>query len=172
MKRRTVKLLALASAVYVLLLVLLRSIVPEALTSTVTLLALPLVLLALILAVDLSDRATIPSGTMTREDPRRLRARDVLYLTRQVEVAAKASSAYFENILRGRLRDLLVEKVSLETGIQSESVKHALADHDLGPQLLKDLEFYKLLYYPPPREARARLQMLQEIVNRIESWKA
>jgi len=172
LKRRTIRLLAFASAVYVLLLVLLRSLVPEALTSTVTLLALPLVLLALILAVDLSDRATIPSETVARRDSRRLRARDVQFLTRQVEVAAKASQAYFETILRGRLRDLLVEKVSLETGMENESVKRALADRDLGPQLLKDLEFYKLLYYPPPREAKARLQMLQETVNRIESWKA
>jgi len=164
--------LAFASAVYVLLLVLLRSVVPEALTSTVTLLALPLVLLALILAVDLSDRATFPSEPVARENPRRLRARDVQFLTRQVEVAAKASPAYFETILRGRLRDLLVEKVSLETGMENESVKRVLADGDLGPRLLKDPEIYKLLYYPPPREAEARLQMLRETVDRIESWKA
>jgi len=164
--------LAFASAVYVLLLVLLRSVIPEALTPTVTLLALPLVLLALILAVDLSDRATVPSETVAREDPRRLRARDLQFLTRQVEVAANASPAYFETILRGRLRDQLVEKVSLETGMEKESVKHALADSNLGPRLLKDLEMYKLLYYPPPRDAKARLQMLRETVDRIESWKA
>jgi hypothetical protein len=164
--------LAVSSAVYVLLLVLLRSVIPEALTPTVTLLALPLILLAMILAVDLSDRATIPSETVAQEDHRTLRARDVQSLTRQVEVAANASPAYFETILRGRLRDLLVEKVSLETGMEKESVKRALADGNLGPQLLKDLEMYKLLYYPPPREAKARLQMLRETVHRIESWKA
>jgi hypothetical protein len=164
--------LAVSSAVYVLLLVLLRSVIPEALTPTVTLLALPLILLAMILAVDLSDRATIPSETVAQEDHRRLRARDIQFLTRQVEVAANASSAYFETILRGRLRDLLVEKVSLETGMEKESVKRALADGNLGPRLLKDLEMYKLLYYPPPREAKARLQMLRETVHRIEIWKA
>jgi hypothetical protein len=164
--------LAVSSAVYVLLLVLLRSVIPEALTPTVTLLALPLILLAMILAVDLSDRATIPSETVAQEDHRRLRARDIQFLTRQVEVAANASSAYFETILRGRLRDLLVEKVSLETGMEKESVKRALADGNLGPRLLKDLEMYKLLYYPPPREPKARLQMLRETVYRIEIWKA
>lgn len=172
MKRRTLRLLVFASAVYVLLLVLLRSLVPEALTSTVTLLALPLVLLALIIAVDLSDRATIPSETVAREDPRSLRARDVQFLTRQVEVAAKASPAYFETILRGRLRDLLVEKVSLETGLGNEYVKRTLADRDLGPRLLKDPEIYKLLYYSPPRGGEARLQLLRQIIDRIEGWKA
>ena len=60
----------------------------------------------------------------------------------------------------------------METGMEKESVKHALADSNLGPRLLKDLEMYKLLYYPPPREAKARLQMLRETVDRIESWKA
>jgi len=164
--------LAFASAVYVLLLVLLRSVIPEALTPTVTLLALPLVLLSLILAVDLSDRATVPSETIAREDPRRLRARDIQFLTRQVEVAAKASPAYFETILRGRLRDLLAEKVSLETGTDNEYVKRALADHDLGPRLIKDPELCKLLYYSPPRGGEARLQLLRQIIDRIEGWKA
>ena len=151
---------------------LLRSIIPETLTPTVSLLALPLVLLVLVLAVDLSDRATIPSRRKAPERPRRLRALDVQYLTRQVEVAAKASPAYFETILRGRLRELLVEKVSLETGVEKESVKRALADGNIGPGLLKDLEFYKLLYYSPPRGAEARLQLLRQVIDRIEGWKA
>ncbi len=171
MKTSTLRLLIIVSGIYVLSLVLLRSIIPETLTPTVSLLALPLVLLALILAVDLSDRATIPSGTKAREGSRRLRARDVQFLTRQVEVAAKASPAYFETILRGRLRDLLVEKVSLETGMEKESVKRTLADGNLGPRLLKDLEIYKLLYYSPPRGAEARLQLLRRIIDRIEGWK-
>ncbi len=101
-----------------------------------------------------------------------MRARDVQFLTRQVEVAANASPAYFETILRGRLRDLLVEKVSLETGMEKKSVKRAIADGNLGSRLLKDLEMYKLLYYPPPRRADSRLQMLREIIDRIEGWKA
>jgi hypothetical protein len=172
LKQRTLKLLVVVSGVYVLLLVLFRSIIPETLTPTVTLLAIPLVVLALVLAVDLSDRATVPSQTKDRRGPRRLRARDVQFLTRQVEVAAKASPAYFETILRSRLRDLLMEKVSLETGMEKESVKHALADASIGPRLLRDLEFYKLLYYSPPRGAEARLQLLRQIIVRIEGWKA
>ena len=163
MKQSTLKLLAVVSSIYLLLIILFRSIIPETVSPTISLLALPLILLALVLAVDLSDRATLPSATQPRKAPRRLRARDVEFLTRQVEVAAKASPAYFDTILRGRLRDLLVEKVSLETGMEKEAVK---------PRLLKDLEIYKLLYYSPPRGAEARLQLLRQIIDRVEGWKA
>jgi hypothetical protein len=172
LKPRTLKLLVIVSGSYVFVLVLFRSIIPETLTPTIPLLAIPLVALVMILAVDLSDRAIVPTQTRPREPPRRLRARDVQYLTRQVEVAAKASPAYFETILRSRLRDLMVEKVSLETGLEKESVKHTLADTSAGPGLLKDLETYKLLYYAPPRGAEARLQLLRQIIDRIEGWKA
>jgi hypothetical protein len=107
-----------------------------------------------------------------REESRRLRARDVQSLTRQVEVAGTASPAYFESILRTRLRDLLVEKVSLEIGIERNVVKRTLADPILGPRLLNDPRTYKLLFYPPPSNSGSRLQMLREIIDRIEGWKA
>jgi len=172
LKQSTLKLLVIVSSIYILLLVLFRSLIPETLSPTISLLALPLILLALVLAVDLSDRATRPSQTKTRETPRRLRARDVQYLTKQVEVAAKASPSYFDTILRGRLRDLLAEKVALENGMEKESVRRAMADARMGPRLLKDPEIYKLLYYSPPRGAEARLQLLRKIIDRIEGWQA
>lgn len=65
-----------------------------------------------------------------------------------------------------------MEKVSLETGMDKESVKRALADPNTGPRLLEDLEIYKLLYYSPPRGAEARLQLLKQVIERIEVWKA
>jgi hypothetical protein len=164
--------LAYASTVYLSLLLILRIVIPDTLTSSVTLLALPLVLFAMILAVDLADRSTFPSETLSQESPRVLRARDVQSLTRQVGVAAKASPAYFENILRSRLRDLLVDKVSLETGMEKEEVKQVLSDDKLGPRLLRDPRTYALLYYAPPPRAEQRLQMLREIIDRIEGWKA
>ncbi len=141
-------------------------------TPSLSLLALPLVLLALILTMDLRHRSTAPTETRAREVSRTLRARDVQSLTRQVEVAGNASPAYFETILRNRLRDILADKVSLETGMEKDSVKKALANNQLGPRLLKDPETYALLYYPPPRSPDSRLQMLREIINRIEGWKA
>jgi len=172
LKRSTLTLLALASAFYLLLLTIFRSIIPEAVTSTLSILALPLILLAVILTLDLSRRSTSPLEMKVLDDSRGVRARDVQSLTRQVKVAGNASPAYFEAVLRDRLRDLLAEKVSLETGLEKDSVKKALADDKLGPRLLKDPETYALLYYPPPRSPNSRLQMLREIIDRIEGWKA
>lgn len=126
----------------------------------------------MILAIDLSDRATLPSETVAQQGARMLRARDVQTLTRQVSVAAKASPAYFENILRTRLRDLLAEKVSLETGMEKDAVRRTLADERLGPRLLKDSRIYALLYYSRPPRAEERVRMLREIIDRIEAWKA
>ncbi len=60
----------------------------------------------------------------------------------------------------------------METGMEKDSVKKALADNQLGPRLLKDPKTYELLYYPPPRTADSRLQMLREIIDRIDGWKA
>lgn len=172
MKRSTIRLLGVLSASYVLLLVLFRNLIPESVSPTVSLLAFPLILLAVVLAVDLSGRAVLPTKSKVRRVPRRLRARDVQYLTRQVEVGAKASPAYFESVLRTRLRALLVDKVSLETGMEKDMVRQSLADGVAGPRLLKDPEFYRLLYYSPPRGAETRLQLLRQIVDGIEGWKA
>jgi hypothetical protein len=172
LKRSTLTLLVLASAFYFLLLTVFRNIIPESVAPTSPLLALPLVVLALILTLDLRHRSTAPLETKAPQDSRTIRARDVQSLTRQVEVAGNASPAYFETILRNRLRELLAEKVSLETGMEKDAVKKALADNQLGPQLLKDPKTYALLYYPPPRSPDSRLQMLREIIDRIEGWKA
>ena len=172
MRRSTLKLLAVASGVYVFLLVSLRSLVPEGLTSTITLLALPLIVLALVLVADLSYRATIPSRTATQSKPKRFRARNVEFLSRQVEVAAGASQAYFETILLNRLRDLMIERVSLETGMGKESVKRDLADSRFGPALVRDPLLYRLLYDSRPLRGAARVAMLRETIARIGAWKA
>ena len=172
MKRSTLTFLVVASGFYLLLIALVRGLLPDSVISTLPLLALPLVLLALILTINLSDRSIAPLDPTPRESSRRLRERDIKSLTRQVTVAANSSPAYFETILRSRLRDLLAEKVSLETGIPKDSVVKILADEIRGPQLLKDSKTYALLYYPPPRSPGSRLEMLREIIDRIEGWTA
>lgn len=172
MKRGTITLLVLASAFYLFLLTVFRNIIPESVSPSLPLLGIPLIVLALILTLDLRHRSTAPIETKAREGSRTLRARDVQSLTRQVEVAGNASPAYFETILQSRLRDLLAEKVSLETGMEKDSVKKILADDKLGPRLVKDPRTYDLLYYPPPQSPDSRLQMLREIIDRIEGWKA
>jgi len=172
LRRSTLKLLVLASGVYVLFLVFLRSLIPETLAPSVTLLALPLVILALILVSDLSYRATAPSKTPAQTRSRRFQARDVQYLTRQVEVASAGSPAYFDSILLGRLRDILVEKVSLETGIEKENVKQELGDPVKGPALIRNGTLYRLLYSSTAPKGAARIRMLREAIDGIEAWKA
>jgi hypothetical protein len=172
LRRSTLRLLALASGVYVLFLVFLRSLIPETLTPTVTLLALPLVVLVLILVSDLSYRATNPSKTLGRTKIRRFQARDVQYLARQVAVASTGSQAYFESILLDRLRDILAEKVSLETGIEKEQARHELVDPVRGPALVRDESLYRLLYSSTSPKGATRIKMLREAVDRIEAWKA
>lgn len=172
MRRSTLKLLVIASSIYILFLIFLRSLVPETLTPSITLLALPLVLLVLILVSDLSYRATAPSKTPVRPKIRRFQARDVRYLSRQVDVASTGSQAYFESTLVSRLRDILAEKVSLETGIEKEHVKQELADPVKGRALVSDEPLYRLLYSSTPPKGATRIKMLSEAVDRIEAWKA
>ena len=172
MRRSTLKLLVIASSVYVLFLVFLKSLVPETITPSITLLALPLIILLLILVSDLSYRATAPSKTPAPRRVRRFQARDVQYLSRQVEVASRGSQAYFESILLDRLRDVLAEKVSLETGIERANVKQELADPVKGPTLVRNSPLYTLLYSSTAPKGATRIKMLREAIDGIEAWKA
>lgn len=170
MKRSTLSLLFFASVFYFVALSLFRNIVPQSSLSTLPLLALPLLALAIIVALELRHRSVAPVELKKKQSAGRLRARDVRFLTRQLEVAGTASPSYFNTVIRSRLRDLLAEKVSLETGMEFGNVKTTLADPKLGPLLLKNSRTYALLYYPPPQGAATRLQMLREIIDSIEGW--
>jgi len=172
LKRSTVKLLIPASAVYVLFLIFLRSLVPEKQTPPITLIVLPLILLVVVLVSDLSYRATAPSRMQQRTRIRRFQVRDVQYLSRQVEVASVGSQEYFESILLDRLRDIFAEKVSLEAGLEKESVKQELASTVKGPALVKDKTLYTLLYSSTPPKGAIRVKMLREAIDGIEAWNA
>jgi len=172
LKRRTLRLLALASALYAAFLLFLRSILPENVAPSIPLLAAPLILLALILSSDLSYHATTPSPKPVTTAMQRIPARDVQFLTEQVAVGATASASYFDSIVLGRVRDMLDEKVSLETGLEKKMVKKMLASGVEGMKLLRDQELYRLLYGKLPSKGNARRKMLVETIERIEAWKA
>ena len=57
------------------------------------------------------------------------------FLSGQFRVAATASNSYFENVVRGRLKELLVTKVALETGLENELVRRLLSAPMDGPRL-------------------------------------
>ena len=172
MRQSTLRLLVPASAVYILFLFFLRSLIPEKITPSVALLAFPLIILAAIFISDLSTRAVAPTTDQVRNKPPRNKTREVQYLTRQLEVATKASPTYFDSAILGRLREALTDKVNLETGMDKESIRRLLTNPEQGPRLLGDVQLYRLLFYPPPRRAQERLPMLREIIDRIEGWKA
>jgi len=172
LRRGTLKLLALASGVYVLFLVFLRSLIPETLSPSIMLLPLPLIILVLILVSDLSYRATAPSKTPAPTTLRRFQARDVQYLSRQVKVASMGSQEYFESTLLNRLRDIFAAKVSLETGLEKENVKQELASAVKGLALVRDKTLYTLLYNSTSPKGAIRVKMLREAIDGIEAWKA
>ena len=131
----------------------------------------PLLLVVLIIVSDLAYRATTPTETPARNTPGRRLAREVRLLTQQIEVGTRASPEYFDTFLLARLREILVERVSLETGMDRALVREVLANWKLGPGLLHDRELYNLLYTEPPPRGGARFRLLKEAVSRIEAWK-
>jgi hypothetical protein len=171
LKKNTLKLIAATSVLYFAVLFLSRGFLPPDITPPLYLLVGPLLLVLLVLVSDLSVRATSPSESAIRKPPSRTLAREVKLLTRQIDVATQASSAYFESILLSRLRDVLVNKVSLETGLEREGVLDLLGNYRLGVGLLRDERLYRLLYSKPGARGAARVKMLDEAVERIEAWK-
>lgn len=172
MKPSTAKLLTSAGIVYIGFLIFARGFLPAELTLPIPFLAVPLALLVIILVTDLASRVTLPSNVPIPKPSRRFLGGELQSLTRQVEVASRASPSFFENVLLSRLRESLQEKVSLETGIEKEKVRKILADERLGPGLLGDNDLYRLLYSVPPARGQTRLKMLREAIVRIEAWKA
>ncbi len=171
MKRATLTLVAVASGSYYAILFLARSLFPEDFNPPPYFLAVPLLVLVLVLVSDLSYRATVPTEPGVRTNPSQRFSQEVQDLTRQIQVSATSSPAYFDRAVIGRLRDAMVAKVAFETGIEPAIVRGTLADPRLGPALLKNEKLHRFLYSPPAGKGPARVRMLEEAVALAESWK-
>ena len=171
MKRSTVILLVEISAVYFAVLIVFRGFLPGEVNVPYYFLVVPLLVVVIALAVDLSGRATNPSDTMKRTSPPRKLGRGIETLTKQIKTGATSSEQYYETILLNRLRDVIAEKVSLETGREIERTKETLTNKLEGPSLLHDRELYTLLYRGAPPTGPRRLADLDRTVNLIEAWK-
>jgi len=171
LKRSSVILLVEISAVYFLVLVVARSFLPNTSDVPLYFLALPMVLVVLGLVVDLSGRTTKATITELKRQPRRKVGREVGRLTRQVEVGTLASPEYYQKVILGRLRDVLVERVSLETGIEKEKARDILINGYLGPEFLHDSELYRLLYSGTATAGLRRIADLEKALALIEAWK-
>jgi hypothetical protein len=168
---KTAKLVFWSAVGYAVLLILARGIFPEESTPTLALAGIPLIIVAFIIARDLSQRSSNPSTTPIvavvagfKEDP-------VKFLAGQLRVASNASDSYIENIIRSRLRELLVSKISLETGYDAVSVRRKLSDPKEGAALLRDAEFYRVLYGRLPATRLETMKMIENAIDLIGVWK-
>ena len=125
---KTVRLLFWSAIAYAILLVLIRGIFPSESTPTISLTGIPLIVIVVVIVRDLARRSTSPALRRTRASTAGLRGSQVHFLSGQFKVAASASSSYFENVVRARLRELLTTKVALETGLETETVRRILLD--------------------------------------------
>jgi hypothetical protein len=169
---KTVRLLFWSAVAYAILLVLVRGIFPSESAPTISLTGIPLIVIVVVIARDLAKRSTSPTLRPSPPTTTSFRGNPVQFLSGQFRVAANASNSYFENVIRGRLKELLIAKVALETGIETEVVRRVLSDPRDGPRLLEDESFYRMLYGPPPQGRLARMTMIGEAIELIGAWKA
>ncbi len=161
----------MVSVVYFAVLLLARNLLPGDVRIPPYFLAGPILLVVLVLVKDLSGRATVPTEHLTRRRPVRKLGWDVEQLTRRIEVGTGASNQYFDSVLLARLRAVLAEKVSLETGMDRERVREMLKNKLLGPGLLGDQEMYRLLYSRAPSRGPERVKTLERLAGLVEEWK-
>lgn len=171
MKKSTIQLVILVAAVYYAVFFLVRGFFASDPSVPLYLLVGPLSLVVALLLSDLANKATIPTPTRARAGPSRRFSREVQSLTREIDVGRRASRSYFETVLLSRLRDLLVDKVSLETGMEKTRVQELLKNPVLGPGLLRDERLYRLLYNGESARGPERVQLLEDAVAGIEAWK-
>ncbi len=171
MRKRTITLLLAASAIYYAILGLVLGLLPTGLNTSLYFPVVPLLALVLILARDMSKRATVPTEVKAGKPPLRRLSREVQELTRQIEVGIDSSSDYFEKILMAKLREVFVEKVALEMGLDGEKVRTIFENPRLGPGFLRNEPLYRLLYSGVAAKGSARVKMLDETIGLVESWR-
>ena len=123
------------------------------------------------IARDLARRSSSPTVRRKIATPAVFRENSIQFLSGQFRVAAKASNSYFENVIRGRLRELLFAKVALEKNLENETVRRILSDPKDGPRLLGDDSLYRMLYGPTPQAGLARINMIADTIDLIGAWK-
>jgi len=164
------KLLLSCVVAYAILLVLIRGLFPPQSSATLSLVGVPLLIIAAIIARDLARRSTGPTISPRNLASSRITEDPVKFLSGQIRVASGATDSYFEKIVRTRLRELMITKVALEKGSDRDMVRRLLSDPNNGPKLLGNNELYALLYGPLP-STRIRTEMINKAVEMIGAWK-
>jgi hypothetical protein len=148
-----------------------RGIFPSDSTPAVFLVGIPLIVIAFVMVRDLSRRSTSPSATPKNTPAHGFKEDPVKFLAGQIRVASDASDAYFDNVVRSRLREVLVSKVALETGYDPIAIRQTLSDSKQGIELLHDKELYRVLYGHLPGTTVALMRMIEDAIDLIGAWK-
>lgn len=167
---RAVKLVFWSAVAYGALLVVVRGALPEGPSQTISLLGIPLLVVAIIIARDLAGRSTNP--TVVKSEPPKTSVRDdpVAFLSNQIGVAAAASDSYFDVVVRARLKDLLIDKVALETGLETDTVRRSLFEKERAKQLLRNEALYDALNGPVPATGADKIKMINRAIEMIGAW--
>ena len=168
---RTINLVFWSVVAYAVMLILIRGFLPQGSPQTISLLGIPLLVVAVFIARELTRESTTPTvgsrkppDSTSRDDP-------VELLRNQLGTAVAASDSYFENGIRVRLRELLVDKMVLETGLEKEAFKQLWDDPERAQQLIQNDELYEVLRGPVPSAGAERLKMIDRAIDMIEEWK-
>ena len=93
------------------------------------------------------------------------------FLAGQIRVAANASDSYFDNVIRSRLRELLVSKVALATGYDPTTIRRMMSDPKQGAELLHDKELYRILYGHLTGTTFGLMKTIETGIDMIGAWK-
>src|SRR2546422_11518238 len=171
--RKSLRLILLASIADAAAVYLTRGFLPNSIPTTLTFLVLPLGLLAVMLYLDLHLRARVPSPVqLPGKQSTRSLGHEVQLLTKRIEVATNSSADYYEKIVLGRMKELMVEKASIETGVAVDDVRKILSDPRLARGFLRNDALYNLLYTRSISRGKDRRNMLAKLTDLIEDWKA
>lgn len=157
---------------YAVLLVLVDGLFPSEATSALPVTAIPLMVITVIIVRDLTKRSTEPIVRQTPVERSTMKGNPVQFFSGQIKVATNASESYFEDVIRSRLKELLVTKVSVETGLEPENVRQLLAHPKTGLHLLNDDALYAILYGPIPETSIRRIEMISDAIDLIGVWKS
>jgi hypothetical protein len=143
-------------------------------TSIISITAIPLIVIAVVLIRDLMGKSAEPTFIQkigaVESNIGASRYNRLNFLSRQIDVTLDSSASYFDDVVRARLRELIITKASLQRGMDIVDVRRILSNSVKGPIFLRNEKFYRLLYSAPPSKPKDRIDMVKETVRLIENW--
>ena len=172
-KLKAARLLFWSTVTYAILLLLIRGIFSSDYMAAISITGVPLVVVTVIIARDLMRRSTNPVAVRSMPQHEYYRRNPVEFLASQLRATHSASHSYFENVILSRLKELLITKVSLETGISTEEVRRRLSDARQGPRILHDDDLYEVLFEQAAESDHdsPEMDIVEDAIGLIGAWK-